>query len=217
MHAWTRQPAEAIAIQQRLRHEPVVAPLSTPVRWLAAVDTGYADAGRIARAAAVLFELPALTPVEQQLAELPVEFPYVPGLLSFRELPAVVAALLRLSRRPDLILCDGQGIAHPRRLGIASHLGLLVDIATIGVGKSRLIGHHAEVGSCKGDWVPLLDKGERIGSVLRTRTGVKPLYISPGHRVDHEQAIDWTLATTTRYRLPEPIRLADRLASNRSA
>lgn len=215
LHAWTLTPAEAIAVQERLRRDVTVSELTTPVEWLAAVDTGFIDGGRTALAAAVLFHLPSMEAVEEHLAHAPVTFPYVPGLLSFRELPAVLAAAVQLSRRPDLILCDGQGIAHPRRLGIASHLGLLLDLPTIGVGKSRLVGRHKEPGPAKGNWTELCHHGERIGSVVRTRTGVKPLYISPGHRVSHEQAIDWVLRTTGRYRLPEPIRAADRLASRR--
>jgi deoxyribonuclease V len=182
---------------------------------MAAMDAGFPQRG-ICRAAAVLFRMPGLVPVEQAVVELPTVFPYVPGLLSFRELPAILQALGQLSQRPDLILCDGQGIAHPRRLGVASHLGLLVEIPTIGIGKSRLIGRHDEPGPHKGDWVPLLDGEERIGTVLRTRAGVKPLYVSPGHRMDHTQAIEWTLASLGRFRLPEPIRAADRLASQRA-
>ncbi|RFA30171.1 endonuclease V [Alkalilimnicola ehrlichii] len=215
LHDWTDDPAQAVAIQKRLREALRIAPLVGEVRYLAAVDTGFTDGGSTARAAVVLYRWPELEPIEQHVAFAPVRFPYVPGLLSFRELPVVLDALACLSLKPDLILCDGQGIAHPRRLGIATHLGLVVDIPTIGVGKSRLTGRHQEPGPEKGAWEPLWDGDERIGTVLRTRTGVKPLYISPGHRVDHQQAVDWTLATIGRYRLPEPIRAADRLASNR--
>mgnify|MGYP001198462928 CR=1 FL=1 len=214
-HAWTVSPEEAVAIQRELRRSLRIEPLARDVRWVAAVDTGFADQGATARAAVVLFSYPELECVESHLAFQPVRFPYVPGLLSFRELPVVLEALERLSRLPDLIVCDGQGIAHPRRLGIAAHLGLVTDLPTIGVGKSRLIGQHEEPGDEKGDWTPLLHHGERIGSVLRTRSGVKPLFVSPGHRSDHDDAIQWVLALTTRYRLPEPIRSADRLASDR--
>jgi len=144
---------------------------------------------------------------------MPTRFPYVPGLLSFREGPGVLAAIARLTTPPDLILYDGQGIAHPRRLGIASHLGVLLDIPGIGVAKSRLIGQHATPGEEKGDWAPLLDKGERIGAVLRSRRGCLPLYVSTGHRVSLETAIALVLACTPRYRLPETTRQAHRLAS----
>jgi len=134
-------------------------------------------------------------------------------LLSFREVPAVLAALERLSTLPDILLCDGQGFAHPRRLGIASHLGVLLDLPTIGVAKSRLIGVYREPGVEKGCWQPLLDGGELIGCVLRSRSGVKPLYVSPGHRVGFDTARELVLASTTRYRLPETTRWAHRLAS----
>ncbi|HDP89295.1 MAG TPA: deoxyribonuclease V, partial [Thioalkalivibrio sp.] len=158
---------------------------------------------------------PGLEPVVERIARVPTTFPYVPGLLSFREIPAVLAALAQLPALPDLILCDGQGIAHPRRLGIACHLGVLLDVPTIGVAKSRLIGTHAEVPADKGDWVPLLDGKEIIGAVLRTRENVKPLYVSPGHRVSLPTAIDYVMGCVTRYRLPETTRRADRLASGR--
>jgi deoxyribonuclease V len=139
-------------------------------------------------------------------------FPYVPGYLSFREIPAVLAVLERLSVRPDLVLCDGQGIAHPRRFGLASHIGVLTGLPTVGVAKSRLVGTHGEPGRERGDWVPLMDKDEIIGAVLRTRAGVKPIYVSIGHRVALETAIAFVLACTTRYRLPETTRAADRLS-----
>ncbi len=216
-HSWDVSPEQAVAIQRTLRGQLRIEPLRGPIEWLAAVDTGFIDNGATARAAVALFRLPELTPVEYRLAFQPVRFPYVPGLLSFRELPVVLEALEGLSRLPDLLLCDGMGIAHPRRLGIAAHLGLVTDLPSIGVGKSRLTGSYQEPGPAKGDWSPLLDGDERIGSVLRTRPGVKPLFVSPGHRTDHDDAIAWVLRTTTRYRLPEPIRFADRLASDRDA
>jgi deoxyribonuclease V len=142
-----------------------------------------------------------------------VRFPYVPGYLSFREIPVVLAALARLRQQPDLILCDGQGIAHPRRVGIASHLGVLTGTPTIGVAKSRLIGEHEEPRAVRGVWSALRDGEELIGAVLRTRVGTKPLYVSIGHRVSLETAIEFVLACTTRYRLPETTRAAHRLAS----
>ena len=190
-------------------------PLARPPRWVAGVDVAFPDAGRAARAAAVLFRLPELEAAERAVARRRVTLPYIPGLLSFRELPAVLDALDALERCPDLVLCDGQGIAHPRRLGVAAHLGVVTGLPCIGVGKSRLVGQHAEPGSEKGSRVPLTDGGERIGTVLRTRTGVRPLYVSPGHRVDFDDACRWVLACTGRYRLPEPIRMADRLAGGR--
>jgi deoxyribonuclease V len=151
--------------------------------------------------------------VDQAIARQPTRFPYVPGLLSFREIPAILEALDRLHQAPDLLLCDGQGLAHPRRFGLACHLGLLCDLPSIGVAKSRLIGRHGEPPDLQGAWVPLLDREDVIGAVVRTRQGVKPLYISIGHRISLDSAIHYTLACTTRYKLPETTRAAHHLAS----
>lgn len=216
-HDWEVTPSEAIAIQKTLREQVELVSLDGPVRWIAGVDSGFTDAGRTARAAVVLLSYPELVVEESQLAFVPVRMPYVPGLLSFRELPAVLEAMNQLRGSPDLLLCDGQGIAHPRRLGIASHLGLVTGLPSIGVGKSRLTGRYQEPGARRGDWSALLDGEEEIGRVLRTRNGVKPVFVSPGHRVSMADAIDWVLRCGTGYRLPEPIRVADRLASDREA
>jgi len=186
-----------------------------PVASVAGVDVGFRDSGDTACAAVARYSWPGLELLESHRAYRPVEMPYRPGLLSFRELPAVLDALAALSQPADLLLCDGQGVAHPRRLGIAAHLGVLLDAPCIGVAKSRLTGAHEPVGEARGERVPLLDGDERIGTVLRTRSRVRPVYVSPGHRLDYEAAADWTLACCTRYRLPEPIRTADRLASHR--
>lgn len=186
-----------------------------PVVTVAGVDVGFLDGGRVTRAAVVVLSFPELQPVDQVVACCPTRFPYVPGLLSFREVPAVLDAVERLRQLPDLVLCDGQGIAHPRRLGIASHLGLLTDLPTIGVAKSRLIGSHAQVPETRGSRVPLFDQEEQIGVVLRTRTRVKPIYVSSGHRVSLDTAIEYVMACTPRYRLPETTRWADRIASGR--
>lgn len=214
-HPWSVTPAEARAIQARLRGYVVTEDRLGPVRQVAGVDVGFEDGGRTTRAAVAVLAYPGLEPVEERIARVPTTFPYVPGLLSFREIPAVLAALAQLPVLPDLILCDGQGIAHPRRLGIACHLGVLLDVPTVGVAKSRLIGTHAEVPADKGGWVPLLDGGETIGAVLRTRANVKPVYVSPGHRISLPTAIDYVMGCLTRYRLPETTRRADRLASGR--
>lgn len=184
-----------------------------PIERVAGVDVGFEDAGRTVRAAVAVLAFPGLELQQQAIARAPTSFPYVPGLLSFRELPGVLAALEQLERLPDLILCDGQGYAHPRRFGIACHLGVLTGLPTIGVGKTRLIGTYEEPGPEKGDWSPLLEKGERIGAVLRTRQGVKPLFISVGHRVSLPTAIELVLDCCTRYKLPETTRWAHRLAS----
>jgi deoxyribonuclease V len=179
---------------------------------VAGVDVGFRNG--LTRAAIAVLSHPELELVETAVAHRPTEFPYVPGLLSFREAPAVLDALNKLGTGPDLLLCDGQGIAHPRRFGIACHLGILTGIPSIGVAKSRLIGSHDDPGDTRGDWSPLMDKGEIIGAVLRTRPRVKPLYVSIGHRVGLETAIAWVMACCTRYRLPETTRSAHRLASN---
>ncbi len=213
-HPWDVSPKEAVAIQRRLRPLLRIEDDCGEVRRVAGVDVGFEQRGTLTRAAVVVLEYPSLQPLESALVREPTRFPYVPGLLSFRELPALLSAIEQLSVLPDLILCDGQGIAHPRRLGIAAHLGLLLNIPTIGVGKTRLIGQHEEPGTEKGAWTPLCDGEEVIGSVLRTRSGVKPLYISPGHRVGFEAARQWVLSCTTRYRLPETTRAAHRLASH---
>ncbi len=183
------------------------------VQYVAGVDVGFEAGGKITRAAVAVLRYPDLNLSGRCIARLPTSFPYVPGLLSFREIPAVLAALEKLERQPDLLLCDGQGYAHPRRLGIACHLGLLTGLPAVGVAKTRLIGRHAEVPNRRGGWTPLMDGEERIGAVLRTRAGVKPLFISLGHRISLETAIHYVMTCTTRYRLPETTRWAHRLAS----
>jgi deoxyribonuclease V len=208
-------PREAITLQERLRHEVSHVDQFKRIRTVAGVDAGFPAGGKETRAAAALFEYPGLKFIAAQATQRKTTFPYVPGLLSFRELPAILDALAKLPMKPDLILCDGQGIAHPRRFGIACHLGWWLDCPTIGVGKSLLIGTHDAVGRQRGDWSPLRDGAETIGAVLRTRTGVKPVYVSSGHRVSLETAIELVLACAPRFRLPEPIRHADHLASQR--
>ncbi|NEQ43180.1 MAG: deoxyribonuclease V [Leptolyngbya sp. SIOISBB] len=214
--AWPTTPAEGIALQQQLRSQVRLQDeLRSPIQLVAGVDAGFEDHGQVTRAAVVVLEFPSLQLVDYVLEKRPTTFPYVPGLLSFREIPTILAALTTLKLTPDLILCDGAGIAHPRRLGIACHLGLIVDCPTIGVAKSRLIGTHDDVPAEKGAWVPLLDSGEIIGAVWRSRTNTKPLYISAGHRISLPTALDIVQQCTPKYRLPETTRLADRLASNR--
>jgi deoxyribonuclease V len=210
---WPGDIAMAREIQETLRSQVVREDRLGPVNTVAGIDVGFEDRGRITRAAVILLALPGLEPLAQAISHSPTRFPYVPGYLSFRELPAVLEALDRLAGLPDLILCDGQGLAHPRRFGLACHLGVLTDIPCIGVAKSRLVGRHDEVPPDKGQWVPLQDAGETIGAVLRTRTRVSPVYVSIGHRVTLDTAIDYTLRCTTRYRLPETTRHAHRLAS----
>ncbi len=216
LHPWTLSPAEAMALQRELRAHLILTDQLGPVRRVAGVDVGFEADGTVTRAAVAVLRYPELELLETAIARRPTTFPYIPGLLSFRELPAVLEALDQLREPPDLLLCDGQGIAHPRRLGIASHLGLLVDIPSIGVAKTRLCGIHEEPPNQRGAWTPLWLDGEIIGAVVRTRPGVKPLYVSPGHRIDLETAIACVMGCCTRYRLPETTRHAHRLASGPS-
>ncbi|MBI3979755.1 MAG: deoxyribonuclease V [Chloroflexi bacterium] len=213
LHRWTLAPAEAIEIQHRLAAQVIRQNETGPVRHVAGADVAAGRAGQAGRGAVVLLSFPALEIADVYTAEQPLSMPYVPGLLAFRELPALLAAFTGLATTPDLVMVDGHGIAHPRRLGIAAHLGLLLDLPTIGCAKSILVGRTAgEPGPNAGDWVPLVDRGEVVGAALRTRVGVRPVYVSIGHRVDLPAAIAWVLRCGRGYRLPEPTRLADRAA-----
>lgn len=212
-HAWEVSPEEAVAIQMQWRERVIRVDCLGEIRTIAGVDVGFEDEGRVARAAVVVLDFPGLVMREQVLARRPVTFPYVPGLLSFREAPVILEALARVRLWPDVLLVDGQGIAHPRRLGIASHLGVWCDLPTVGVAKSRLVGQHAPVAEAAGAWQPLYEGDEVIGAALRTRAGVRPVYVSIGHRVSLETAIDLVMRCTRGYRLPEPLRLAHHLAS----
>jgi deoxyribonuclease V len=164
-----------------------------------------------------VLRFPGLDLAEWAWAELPTDFPYIPGLLSFREIPVILAAMERLTLAPDLVLVDGQGIAHPRRIGIASHLGVLLDLPTIGAAKSRLVGRYDEPGPERGDRSPLVHRGEVVGAVLRTRSRVGPLFVSAGHRVSLDTAVGYTLACAPKYRLPETTRQAHNLAARAKA
>jgi deoxyribonuclease V len=212
-HSWNLDPAQAVALQRQLRSRLSLVDRLDPVQQVAGVDVGFEQDGAITRAAVAVLSYPELELLETAVARRPTSFPYLPGLLSFRELPTVLDALERLALTPELLLCDGQGIAHPRRMGIAAHLGLLLDHPTIGVGKTRLFGTHGAVPEARGAWMPLEDGDEIIGAVLRTRAGTKPLYISAGHRISLETAVHYVMGCCTRYRLPETTRWAHRLAS----
>jgi deoxyribonuclease V len=213
LHDWDLTPKEAIAAQKRLRDRVECRDRLGELRRVAGVDVGLARGKKQARAAIAVLSWPDLELLEQATAELPVSFPYVPGLLSFREIPVVLEAWQRLGRPPDLVLCDAQGRAHPRRFGLACHLGLITDTPSIGVAKSRLIGTYQEPGPEKGSTAPLLDEGEEVGRVVRTRSRTRPLFVSIGHRVSLPTAVELVLGATTRYRLPETTRWAHRLAS----
>ena len=214
-HDWPHDAPSCRRIQQALAERVDTQDDLPRVQTIGGIDIGFEDGGRTTRAAAVVLDAETLEVRETALARVPTRMPYIPGLLSFREIPGALAALEQLSALPDLALVDGHGIAHPRRLGVATHLGLVTGLPTIGVAKKRLTGQHDEVPNERGAWVPLLDKGETIGAVLRSRVSVKPIFISAGHRVSLESALAWTLKTLTRYRLPETTRVADKLASNR--
>ena len=212
-HRWDVTPRRAIVIQRELaasvRHGP---PRAAP-RLVAGVDAAFTRDGERCIAGVVLWDRRERRTLEQHVALRPLRFPYVPGLLSFREAPAVLAALRKLRRRPDALICDGQGLAHPRRFGLACHVGVLSDLPAVGCAKSRLVGRHSEPGSRRGARCALTDRGERIGTVLRSRDGVRPLYVSIGHRFDLDSAVRLVLACAVGYRLPEPTRLADRLVA----
>lgn len=214
IHPWPTGVEAAIGVQNHLRNQVITTDqLPEPIHYVAGVDMGFLENGKVSRAAVVILSYPDLQVVESTTAHRPTSFPYIPGFLSFREIPAVLDALEKVKITPNIILCDGQGIAHPRRLGIASHLGVILDMPTIGVAKSLLIGKHAELPETKGSWEPLIHDGETIGAVLRTRNSVRPLYISTGHKVSLITAIDFVLKCTTKYRLPETTRIADQIAS----
>ena len=208
LHGWQVSTAQALEIQARLaaqvsRNSEVVAP-----RFIAGVDIS-AERGRgMAQGAVVVLQYPALRPVETKVIAGNLDFPYIPGLLSFRESPLTLAACEQLGITPDLVLVDGQGVAHPRRFGLASHLGLCLNLPTIGCAKSLLCGTHKTPGAEPGSYAEVVDRGEIIGVALRTKLGVKPIYVSIGHKVDLKTAIYWVMKCCRGYRLPEPTRLA---------
>lgn len=211
LHTWDLSPEEAARLQIELRARLILAWDKRPVTTIGGVDVSIKTEST--HAAIVVLRYPDLSPLEGVTAEAPLVFPYIPGLLAFREGPAVLAAWSKLQNKPDLLMFDGQGIAHPRGIGIASHMGLWLDRPTIGVAKSRLYGRHTEVGPKHGDRADLLDKmGNVIGAVLRMRERTNPLYISPGHLIDVEHATQFVLACSTGYRLPEPTRWAHKVA-----
>ena len=212
---WDLTPKQAIELQKKLTNQLIITDQFSEIGTVAGVDVGFEQQNTIARAAIAVLSLDNLELINTSIARRPVTFPYVPGLLAFREIPVVLDALEQLSQQPDILLCDGQGIAHPRGLGIAAHLGLLTNIPSIGVAKKRLIGDHEPVGNHKGDYQPLYIKGKQVGVVLRTRDNVKPLYISPGHRVSITTAMEMVMRCLTKYRLPETTRYAHNLASGK--
>ena len=215
--AWNHNVAELRQLQSELAGEVSLRDgFAKPLRTIAGFDVGFEDEGATTRAAAVLLDADTLEVLDQQVARLPTAMPYIPGLLSFRELPALFAALDRLKAKPDLAFIDGHGIAHPRRLGIAAHFGVATGLPSIGVAKKILIGEaRMALHDMRGAFTPLRDKGEQIGWLLRSKPKCLPLIISPGHRVAMPSAPELVMRYVTTYRLPEPTRLADRIASRR--
>jgi deoxyribonuclease V len=216
-HLWNLTPKEAIALQNELRHEVVVdRPLDlSAIKTVAGVDVSVKN--NVSQAAVVVTTYPDFQPVETALAQRPTTFPYVPGLLSFREGEVLLEAFEKLRHVPDVFIFDGSGYLHPRRIGIACHMGLWLDVPTIANAKNRLCGTHAEVGPERGDWQLVKDKGAVIGAALRTRAGCKPVFVSAGHLSDLDGTIALIMATSPKYRLPEPIRRAHSAAGDMKA
>lgn len=213
---WDGSIVHARAMQSELAQQVVVRDgFAKPLRTIAGFDVGFEDDGAITRAAAVLLDAQTLQPLQSEVARIDTVMPYVPGLLSFRELPALLQALALLDATPDLVFVDGHGIAHPRRLGVAAHFGVVTDLPSIGVAKKILVGTGVPLHDVRGAYVPLRHKGEQIGWLLRSKPKCNPLIVSPGHRVAMASVGDMVMRYVTRYRLPEPTRLADRLASRR--
>ena len=217
LHQWNLQPEAAVALQHKLAANIIrTDQLQGEVHFVAGVDMAINEETTMARAAVVLLSYPAMEVIERHVYEEPVRMPYIPGLLSFREIPCILGAFALLKQQPELVMVDGQGIAHPRYLGIASHLGLWLDLPTIGCAKSILRGHYDEKALSEeaGAWLPLIYKRETIGAALRTRTRVKPMFISLGHRISLATSLHYVLASCKGYRLPEPTRQADKLSKD---
>ena len=207
-HRWDVSPEEAVAIQNRLRSQLDLQSEHREIRTVAGIDVSYDKGSDVLFAAIVVLQLPHLQEVDTVGTSAVVPFPYVPGLLSFRECPAVLRAWEKLRVIPDCIMCDGQGIAHPRRFGIASHLGVWLDIPAIGCAKSLLVGTYEEPGVKRGSFLPLVHRKEQVGVILRTKDNTGPVFVSQGHKINLRQAIEIVLACGTKYRIPEPTRRA---------
>ncbi len=210
MHAWNLAPREAIALQKELAQQVQLVPLAAAPTYIGGCDVSMNRFAKDGFAGFVTLTYPALEPVAHAVVKEVIPFPYIPGLLSFREIPMLLHAWEKLERKPDVLLVDGIGIAHPRRLGIASHLGLVLDLPTVGVAKSVLTGHFDPPGNEPGDTSPLIDlkTNETIGMALRTKRNVKPVFVSPGHRITLEEAVELVMSTVRKHRIPEPTRAA---------
>ena len=208
LHSWNLSPKQAIALQKQMATRVILKPLPEEITVVAGADVGYSRGHDRAVAAVATYTYPGLELRELVRFQGKFSYPYVPGLLSFREIPLLLQAFERLREEPDVVLCDGQGTAHPRRFGLASHLGLWLNVPTVGCAKTRLVGTHGKVGPRKGQYRSLQYRDERVGVVLRTRTKVKPLYVSPGHLAEVDSSRKLVERCCTKYRLPEPIRRA---------
>jgi deoxyribonuclease V len=215
LHGWKVSIAKASEIQLSLAKMVITENGVINPRLVAGIDISAPDTQGVARGAVVILRYPEFSIVEVEIAEDKIEFPYIPGLLSFRECPLILAACKKVCNVPDIIMIDGQGIAHPRRFGLASHVGLFLDLPTIGCAKSILCGQHRPVAEEAGSHAELLDNGELIGAALRTKAGVRPVYVSVGHRIDLALALQWVIKCCRGYRLPEPTRLAHLAAAGR--
>ena len=233
LHAWDVTPAEAIALQQSLRDQVRIEPLPEPPSTIAGCDISFERDSEVIYAGVVVLRLPELAEVDRAVVVTRTRFPYIPGLLSFRETPPLLEAWAQLRVHPDVVMLDGQGLAHPRRFGIACHFGLLTETPSIGCAKSILVGNHGALDEAAGSWVPLVHRGETVGAAVRTKARVAPVYVSIGHRIDLTQAVDLTLRCIqmthpsgpspalfaagasghARYRIPEPTRLAHLLVN----
>jgi deoxyribonuclease V len=214
LHPWDVTYKEAVKIQKDLKDKVSLKKIDKRIKYVAGLDVSYAKGSNIMWAGVVVLDFPSLNKAEERWAQKKVSFPYIPGLLSFREIPALIDALRKMEIEPDLIFCDGQGIAHPRGLGLASHLGILLNKSTIGCAKSHLVGMYNQVGERKGNYAYLMHQNRIIGAVVRTRSKVKPIFVSPGYRVMVNDCVKFVLETCSKYRIPEPTRQAHLLVNS---
>lgn len=210
---WNLTPTEAVALQKELRQQVKLEPLDKETKYVAGADISFNKYSETVYAGVVVLQLPELVEVDRSLVVSKATFPYIPGLLSFREIPSLLEAWETLRHKPDVVIMDGQGIAHPRRLGIASHFGLLTNVPTVGCAKSLLVGKYAGLGNQPGDTAPIIDRSETVGFALRTKTNVQPVFVSPGHRITFDESLRLVLRCITKYRLPETTRLAHNLVN----
>jgi deoxyribonuclease V len=213
LHSWNVSPKEAVEIQKQLQSQVTLKNRLKSIRYVAGTDVSSSLVDETCWAGLVVFQYPGLEPVEESWTQDKVSFPYVPGLLSFREIPILISALTKLKTMPDVILCDGQGVAHPRSMGLATHLGLLVNCPTIGCAKSILVGSYSGLGEKKGASADLVHKGRVIGAAARTRKGTKPIFVSAGNNISLKQSLRVVFRCCRQYRVPEPIRMAHNLVN----